>query len=493
MGQTFPKGIKQKDPLSIKLFGNRIYSDQTFEEYLLEFLLVFAAAKKKDGTGKLEFHKEVGEKELKYYTKPRMGLKRFIFYDKSKQDSKSGIDTEAFQRMLKMLEKKSSSDIPYILQDLLFSYSLVIKNRGWYAQSLLPIAPELIFQEALGIKERQKKSDATAKYTEDDGWNYSQHDFLARGGEMYYLHLLQGLCECPENEKYRKKIESGIRYLMTEKSSGFSLIANSIQNWWLDEEGISGSGSEKDIVHEMTLGYLQSGFSRRAGKSLSELAIFLSNEIHPITKLELLNKGMMLALLRAMHLQAFYKMNPETDSEPVWIIDMRAESATSNIGKLSAVSFRDAYNSFCDAMNQLYRDDGGDPNEQFKTVQSQLKHSAEVFKKQGKTIQLIIPPRGAYERFSLSEDLIRYLVLSIIKPGHKMTLDTFMDKLFEHYGMVIGTEQYRKCEFCEQGMIGYFQKNSIQFQKFLKECGLLRDLSDATSIVENPYTEAKWK
>lgn len=493
MGEIFPKGAKLKKALSIQLFGNRIFSDQTFEEYLLEFLLVFTAAKNADGTGRIEFHKQVGNEELKYYTKPQIGLKRFIFYDKSKQDSRSDIDTDAFQRTMKMLQKKSESEeIAYILQDLLFGYALVLKNRGWYAQSLLPIAPELIFQEALGIKERQKKEDPTAKYVENN-WSFDQHDFLARGGEMYYLHLLQGLCEKPECEIYRERIEKGIRYMLTEKSAGFSLVANKIQNWWLDEEGLSSLENNEGIIRKMTLGYLQPGFARRADKSLSELAVFLSNEIHPITKLELLNKGMMLALLRSMHLQAFHKVNGEDAEDPAWVIDMRAGSATSNIGKLSAQSYRDAYSSFCDAINMLYVEDGGDPKDQFKTVQGQLKHTAEVFKKQGKTIQLIIPPRGNYERFSLSEDLARFLVLAIIEPGHKMTLDTFENKLFEHYGMVIGPEQYRKCEFCEQGMIGYFQENAVQFQTFLKECGLLRDLSDATSIVENPYTEAKWE
>ena len=30
-------------------------------------------------------------------------------------------------------------------------------------------------------------------------------------------------------------------------------------------------------------------------------------------------------------------------------------------------------------------------------------------------------------------------------------------------------------------------KNKMAFQQMLKDCGFLRDLSDSTSIVENPY------
>ena len=99
----------------------------------------------------------------------------------------------------------------------------------------------------------------------------------------------------------------------------------------------------------------------------------------------------------------------------------------------------------------------------------------------------MIPPKGAYERFSLSEDLVRYLVLSLIPPTAKMTFDSFLQKLYDHFGMVIGPEQYNS-KTAESGMKGYLAENRDQFQEFLKSCGLLRDLSDATSIVVNPYT-----
>lgn len=51
---------------------------------------------------------------------------------------------------------------------------------------------------------------------------------------------------------------------------------------------------------------------------------------------------------------------------------------------------------------------------------------------------------GPFERFTLSEDIIRFLVLSLIKPGDKMTLKMFLDKLYHNYQIVIGPEEYRK-------------------------------------------------
>ena len=57
MDTVFPvMSTKEKDSLSIRLFGNRLQGDQTLGEYLLEFLLVFSSAKKDDESGKFEFH-----------------------------------------------------------------------------------------------------------------------------------------------------------------------------------------------------------------------------------------------------------------------------------------------------------------------------------------------------------------------------------------------------------------------------------------------------
>ena len=35
--------------------------------------------------------------------------------------------------------------------------------------------------------------------------------------------------------------------------------------------------------------------------------------------------------------------------------------------------------------------------------------------------------------------------------------------------------------------LSFMDENKVAFSEKLKECGFLRDLSDATSIVENPY------
>ena len=44
-----------------------------------------------------------------------------------------------------------------------------------------------------------------------------------------------------------------------------------------------------------------------------------------------------------------------------------------------------------------------------------------------------------------------------------------------------------------QKNVTFLQTNKIDFAQKLKNCGLLRDLSDATAIVENPYEREEYE
>ena len=79
------KKMEDRKIISSLLLGNRFKSDQTLYEYLIEFLLIFSSAKNSDLTdGKMEFHNVSSEETYSYWVEPRMGLRRFIFYDKAR-------------------------------------------------------------------------------------------------------------------------------------------------------------------------------------------------------------------------------------------------------------------------------------------------------------------------------------------------------------------------------------------------------------------------
>lgn len=71
-----------------------------------------------------------------------------------------------------------------------------------------------------------------------------------------------------------------------------------------------------------------------------------------------------------------------------------------------------------------------------------------------------------------------------------MTLKMFLEKLYYNYRIVIGPEEYRqslKSTNMDLSLANCFSENVVAFQCFLRSTGFLKELSDATSIVVNPY------
>lgn len=162
--ERFPiNDAKEQNNIAAALFGHRFRSEQTLYEYLIEFLLVFSAAKEEDKlSGKMRFHRlEDGENSV-YYVDPRIGLRRFIFYEKSRKNSRVKVDEYAYKKhkeilLDRMKDIDSELAVKYLenIQDLLHGYAVVIKNRSWMAQTVMPICPEMIFNDAAPTEKKE--------------------------------------------------------------------------------------------------------------------------------------------------------------------------------------------------------------------------------------------------------------------------------------------------------------------------------------------------
>ena len=171
--KTFPvrveseKGDKKiSENPAIHIYGNRFHNDQTVYEYLIEFLLVFASAKKSydengnviyDENGnvtlenKLRFHADA-DAELAYFVEPRNGFRRFVFYEQAKKARTIPADADAYAEIRRVLMERVEADgeeekkfFLNAARDLFYGYAVVLKKRSWCAQELLPLCPEMIF------------------------------------------------------------------------------------------------------------------------------------------------------------------------------------------------------------------------------------------------------------------------------------------------------------------------------------------------------------
>ena len=107
----------------------------------------------------------------------------------------------------------------------------------------------------------------------------------------------------------------------------------------------------------------------------------------------------------------------------------------------------------------------------------------------GKKIGFIVPQRGPGARFILNDKIIRFLVMSVIRPGKKIRYNTFKDLIYFHYGIAIDKEKIRKaCEWCGNQKLSILGEEIEEwFVNMLESSGVLIHLSDSHSIVTNPF------
>ena len=498
--RTYPENVQpdSRATLASYIYGNRFHADQTLVEYLIEFLLVFCSAKDLPDGGKLRFHDPDSKDVLSYIVEPRMGLRRFVFFDKSKKNEAANVDRIAYEKLLAALSKKiedadEDEKVEFLesLQDLFHGYAVVLRKRTWCAQAMLPICPEVVFCEAMPKKKDRAGLKWYSDYTEkteqenkkasiDGQFDFDKRNFLARGGELYYLHILQGLKNKPAE---KKKLEELLRELLIVQGKKMSDIANFIQQTWEEEMGY-----EAPPTKRLKLAYVpESAYVSVAGESVDELINFLSCSMHPVKKIELLAKGVMLQVLRMLSVATTTYLGKPREC---WIIDMKGITEEI-VKKIAAGGFRKVEDSFVSALGHKSVElASSNIDKRMQEVRKARKDSLEIFRSKGKELQCIIPTSGPYERFALPEDSTRFLVLALVRPGEKVTLDMFLDKLYEKYRIVIGPSEYKRfVGESDNSLANSFLENKMAFQEFLKATGFLRELSDATSIVVNPYDE----
>ncbi len=488
---------KKVTSLQSRLFGHRLKPSQTKYEYLIEFLQVAIARKEnlrihKEYTCMFPVEKTGMEDILTYYPVSRIGLKRFVFMPKSKLDGKAEVDKEAYEECIRILESNiqggnaiSKKNSIVIVQNLLGGFSAVNQNRSWFDQNMLPICPEAILPEGMGVKTWRKNLDFHVGAVDVDyKFDFHKYTYMCRGGEVYYLHLLNAVNEFPD---YAPILETRLREMISSFPQ-FSYLCNFVQNTWDNHMLIPFDEKEKRILSK-DLGAIPLAFSARNEYTLSELRNFLNSKSHPFEKMEILAYGIILQMLRMMYIAA-----ATTSESNCWVIDVNCKGYESYETKKAAITaFNHNEEVIC---KYLYRGLEGlrselEITDDQKAITDAANDSYRLFRKLGKTIGIIIPTKGSGMRFSLSEDVIKFLVLAIIPPKKMITLDEFIDLLHKHYGMVIGPVQYQKemenGSVKQIGNLSFFEENKIAFSQKLKDCGFLRDLSDATAIVENPY------
>ena len=117
------------------------------------------------------------------------------------------------------------------------------------------------------------------------------------------------------------------------------------------------------------------------------------------------------------------------------------------------------------------------------------RYGHKLFVTLAKRIGLLVPKRGSGARFVLNEKLLRFLVLALVRPGERMTYETFKGLLFAHYGIAVDDRQLSKaCEWCGTARLSTLGGSADAWLlEMLDASGMLLRLSDSCSLVCNPF------
>ncbi|WP_139892373.1 MULTISPECIES: hypothetical protein [unclassified Bacillus (in: firmicutes)] len=497
--EFFPKysgyEIDKQNP-QIQIYGHRIYKDQTLYEYLLEFLLVFISPKslgevnyetiKTEGFSFIETTDE--SKQIYYYPSPRMGLKRYIFFNRSDLEKRFEVDRNALKHHRNNLKNSISVECSNydkdfaldVIQELFYGYNAIIGKRSWFAQSLLPLAPEIIFTESIGNKKTRTDNlnVIDSSFLDiDRKFQFNQHMFMARGGEIYYLHVLQGLNQL--ESKYREEISKKLKEMVTSLPQ-LSTLANLIQNDW--ECIVDAPENKKDFHYIVkTIEVIPKEYEKVAPYTVKELQNLLNSELDSFEKVELLGMLIALQIIRMMTHRSRMVLNLE--KKQPWVIDLTMNPQGA-IRKQAIQSYDQLEENLFRAIFRVYDEDRDVANK--NTITNAAKDTSLLVRKLSKDIGLVIPPTGTHMRMTLNENLVKILVLTLIKPGERLLFTTFLEKCYERYNIIIGPRE-AELHFGDISYLNDFNENEHVFLELLSNCGFLKNLSDATSIVENRF------
>jgi hypothetical protein len=117
------------------------------------------------------------------------------------------------------------------------------------------------------------------------------------------------------------------------------------------------------------------------------------------------------------------------------------------------------------------------------------RYGHKLFLTVAKRIGLIVPKRGSGARFVFNDRLLRFLVLSVLRPGERVTYESFKKLLLVHYGITVDDEGLAaSCEWSGTSRLTTLGGKADEWlTEMLEAAGVMIRLSDSCSLVLNPY------
>ena len=507
--------VKDKNP-AIQVYGRRFLKDQTEIEHLIEFLLLFISKKSIESTytGEAGFpppealNSWPDETQLKYYPPPRLALKLFTFLGASQLESRHDCHKEQFEEMVDVLKSRievsssiSKDQVLTWIEQVLVGFVGVSQNRAWSTHCFLPASHNLIARETVWDSSKAKKHPSLHWETAIElGIFTSRQIFLGRSGEILYLQLCNLFRAAVNQEieqfereigypkgtakKFQTELEDGLRKFLCSVPMVDSLTR------WIEDAAPETLEAEEKLLPALCA-WCPSDTWKEAYFFAYEMRNVCNATLDPLEEVEMLKLCCVLQVMRTLCAQAARHWEGLTDDIRgsggangfAWIVTAQEtqERSLKELARRNLVRVQEI-------IHGVLRHSELNVAEDYKYGNAD-KQAQDLFVKLGKKIGFIAPWKGPGARFVMTEALLRYFVLALLPPGTRMTLRSFKEALFRHYGIGVNGDHLNKAihwTYPNQPI----ELRSIEddwLEEQLRATGFLIPLSDAVSLVHNPF------
>jgi len=519
---------------AIRLFGRRFFSDQTVLEFLVEFLLVVYSPKKIMDTESFNsfFPDRVvlqnwnQNKSLSYNPPARLNLKLFSFIGASKLETRHESHKKHYEDILDKLRNRiriysaslgEKDDILRTLENLFLGFQGAGYDRTWCTQSFIPISAKVLAREIIWEQTKAKRNSVKDWSEALEYFSHSQHLFLARGGELLYLQLCNALRQSSGGiDSLSRRLGISLNDIEADPAKLYDALGNAFNTIMahcppaldkiallidqIDGETVQRTDGETDNERFTPCGWCPEDSWMEGYLFAVEFLRVCQAEIDPIERIEMLKLCCAFQVLRSLCAQSARvvlwskeRLSNGNGLKFIWAIS--SPSGEDNIVKQVSQRNLKAIQQLIYNAIRIPEIKGNVDKYYRKTSAQSLYKEADTrygdrfFLSLSKKIGFVVPKKGPGARFVLSDHIIRYLVLALMRPGERCTLDTFKDLMFAHYGLAIdGKYIQRVCAWSDYPSLSESETgNDDWLVQKLRASGFLIHLSDACSLVQNPF------
>lgn len=521
--EIYPKILLDKGDINpgIRLFGRRFVNQQTILELTSEFLAVAFSPKWLDdkkfsqALPSMQQLQSWTDETLRYKPEIRLNLKLFALLGNSRVDGRHEVHRIQYRKLTDKMKTRISvnngnpDEVLECLEEFLSGFQGAGFNRAWCAQSFFPISPGLINQETIW-------SDSAGRKHPEITWDSSlenfkvfydrtKRDFMARGGELLYLQICNSLrqdisvVKSFAKELVLKEDERNTNTLLNSITSGLDKVkhnyTDNIESLINFIESLDKRTNDKTNLESFDIGckWCPAESWPEGYLFAVELNRLLHARLDPTERIELMMTGCALQVLRSLCAQAvrYAELSVRDGCGGVlhyaWIFS--TADSTGQQRKASHRSLQFIQSMIQKALRHKELKENARQSKKDLYKEADTKYGHKFFLSLGKKLEVIIPYQGPGARFIVTDRLLRYLVAVLLPPGERCTYEDFLHRLYQHYGIAVEGE-YLKDAATWTGLPANSSiqpENGSSLKDMLRAGSFLTDLSDAYSIVHNPF------